>query len=396
MRKIASLFLFFIFVQSGFAQTASEYYQSPFDTTISSASLGEKRAFTVILPRTFNKANASKFPLIIVFDRQNKRIFRQIFESINYLVSFDEAPEAVIIGVHTQNNRNRLLETSLLASDPGAKGEKFVDFIFRELIPFAEKEYNCSKDRFLIGHSRFGYFSSYMLANKLNEVSGVTSLSPFFIQKNVNIVDSLKASLAKNKPAHHVYYRFVIGDTLSDTNDYLQMRSFLRNNRLPATFDWKDTEFFNAVHMATPGLGIMPALFEMFNYWATSSEKILRDEKAIFNSEQYARFKSAMKDHYGDSIGLSISTLNGIAYKYYNTARYNEAIAAWKIVLQDYPAFSEAYIRIADSYRKSGNRSEALKAYQTAQLKLASSSFYNGQERTELMMDIEDGMKEVK
>lgn len=396
MRKITFLYLLLAVTQFTFAQTPSEYYQPAFDTTIHSASLGEKRAVTVILPRSFNKANASRYPLIIVFDRQNKRIFRQVFESINYLVSFDEAPEAVIIGIYTENNRNRLLETSLLASDPKAKGEKFTSFVFQELIPLAEKEYNCSKDRFLIGHSRFGYFSSYLLANKLSEVSGVISLSPFFIQKNINVVDSLRSSLERNKLSHHVYYRFVVGDTVSDGNDYIRMKSALRNDHLPAAFDWKDTEIFTATHMVTPGLGVMPSLFETFNFWATASEKILKDEKTPFNSAEYLRFKAGMKEHYGDSIGLSIGVLNGIAYKYYNTDRFKEAIAAWEVLIQQYPAFTEAYIAIGDSYRKAGDKQAATKAYTTAKLQLKTSSFYSDGEKSALMADIEEGMKEVK
>ncbi len=78
-----------LFTVFSFGQTESEYYQAPKETTLSSKFLGEKRNISVILPKSFSKTKATKFPIIVVFDRQNKRIFRQTFEAINYLVSFD-------------------------------------------------------------------------------------------------------------------------------------------------------------------------------------------------------------------------------------------------------------------------------------------------------------------
>ena len=203
-----------------FGQAESEYYKAPSDTTLTSKYLNEKRGLTVILPKNFSKIKASKYPLIIVFDRQNKRIFRQIFESINYLVSFDEMPEAIIIGITTENNYNRVLETSFLASMENAKGEKLINFLYDEIIPWAKTELNCSTNKIFIGHSRFGYFTSYLLSNKLNDLTAVISCSPFFKQENLNVVDSLKSKLPTIKLEHTVYYRFITGDSLTDLTEY--------------------------------------------------------------------------------------------------------------------------------------------------------------------------------
>ena len=76
------LFYFVIFICFGFSvsgQSPSEYYQSSIDTVVESKILNEKKKITVILPRGFSKSKATKFPLLIVFDRQNKKIFRQIY-----------------------------------------------------------------------------------------------------------------------------------------------------------------------------------------------------------------------------------------------------------------------------------------------------------------------------
>ena len=376
-----------------FGQTESEYYKAPSDTTLTSKYLNEKRGITVILPKNFSKTKASKYPLIIVFDRQNKRIFRQLFESINYLVSFDEMPEAIIIGISTENNYNRVLETSFLASMENAKGEKLIDFLYKELIPWAETELNCSTNRIFIGHSRFGYFTSYLLSNKLNDLTAVISCSPFFKEKNINVVDLLKSKLASQKLEHTVYYRFITGDSLTDLTEYPLMKSFLTKAKTEKKFNWKGSEFYDAKHMAVPGLGVMPSLLEIFDYWSDETNKVLTESKKPFNKVEYENFLQKMKMQYGDKIGLGLGVLNGIGFKYYKDKKYSEAREAWHIVLDEYPMFSNAYVTIANSYTKEGNKQSALEFYEKAKQNLTLNTFYSNTERQEILKDIEESIK---
>lgn len=383
-------FVLFCLLLTFFAvgQTESDYYQSPQDTTLLSKYLGEKRSISIILPKSFSKTKPTKFPLIVVFDRQNKRIFRQTFEAINYLVSFDEMPEAVIIGISTENNQKRFLETSLKSSTPAAIGENLIRFLYDEVIPWAEAELNCGSNRIFIGHSRFGYFSSYLLAHKLNDLTGVISLSPFFVQPNVNIVDTLKTRLVTSKLSHTVYYRFVTGDSTTDTQDYTLMKKFLTKSKPVKYFNWKGLAYYNAKHMAVPGVGVMPSLLEIFDFWSDEMTKVLQSNQP-FTAEVYNSFKKKIKSHHGDDIGLGLSVLNGIGYKFYNVQAYHEARTAWLILLQEYPMFTDAYLNIAGSYSKEGNRTAASGFYEKAKKELSSNTFYTKEQRLEMLAEIE-------
>ncbi|MFN3795390.1 MAG: alpha/beta hydrolase-fold protein [Chitinophagaceae bacterium] len=392
MTKTTLVLFCLLFTSFAFGQAESDYYQAPKDTTISSKFLGEKRNISVILPKSFSRAKATKFPLIVVFDRQNKRIFRQTFEAINYLVSFDEMPEAVVIGISTENNQKRFLETSFNASNDKAIGENLIRFLYEELIPWAEAELNCGSNRIFIGHSRFGYFSSYLLANKLNDLTGVISLSPFFVQPNVNVVDSLKSRLLTAKLSHTVYYRFITGDSTTDTKEYTLMKSFLTKPKTVKNFDWKGVAFYNAKHMAVPGLGVMPSLLEIFDYWSDEMNKVLQSEQP-FTSDVYDGFRQKMKNHYGDGIGLGLAVLNGIGYKFYNIQKYRDARVTWLLLLQDYPMFTDAYINIANTYSKEGNKSAAIDFYEKAKQELSYNTFYGKEQRQEMLAAIEAGLK---
>lgn len=396
MKKIIPGLLALCIGHVTFGQTGSDYYKSPSDTIFNSKYLNEKRGITVILPKNFNKLKASKYPLIIVFDRQNKKIFRQIFESVNYLVSFDEMPEAIILGVSTENNYNRVLETSFMASMDNAKGENLINFLYKELIPWAETELNCSTNRIFIGHSRFGYFTSYLLANKLNDLTAVISCSPFFKEKNINVVDSLKSKLATQKFEHTVYYRFITGDSLTDLKEYPLMKSFLITAKTTNKFNWKGSEFYDAKHMAVPGLGVMPSLLEIFDYWSDEMNKVFTENKNKFSKIEYEAFLQKMKVQYGAKIGLGLAVLNGIGFNYYHDKKYAEARQAWDIALDEYPMFTDAYVNKANSYAKEGNKQSALEFYEKAKQNLTLTDFYSYTEKQEILKDIEESIKTMQ
>ncbi|WP_322548946.1 hypothetical protein [Flavobacterium psychraquaticum] len=87
MKKYVLHLLFVLLTTTLFGQAESEYYFQGKDTIIYSNALKENRKITISLPVTFTKEKATKFPVIIVFDSQNKRIYRQTYETINYLES---------------------------------------------------------------------------------------------------------------------------------------------------------------------------------------------------------------------------------------------------------------------------------------------------------------------
>ena len=373
-----------------FSQSKSEYYNAPIDTVLTSKSLDKKEEITVILPREYNKNKLTKYPVIIVFDRQNKKEFREIFESINYLVSFDGMPASVIIGIKSENNNNgRYLETSFLSSTKKAKGEQMEGFVFDELIPWAETNFNTSKNRIFIGHSRFGYFSSYLLQDKLNDLTGVISCSPFFTDPNINIVDSLKLKLQKNSLSHMVYYRFITGDSVSDTKGYKLMKSALSGTSFK-NFNWKGSEFYAANHFLTPGLSVMPSLLDIFEYWAKEIADINTMDSLSFTANDYEVFINKMKNHYGDKIGIGIAQLNGLGSAYYNHKRYDAAILAWEIMLKDFPMFTNGYINIANAYKKKGMNEEASKNCSEALQQIKNNAFYSDEEKQALIKEIKD------
>ena len=61
----------------------------------------------------------------------------------------------------------RTKETLHRKTNPSGMAEENELFIFNELIPFIEKNYKASKFRVLIGHSRYGYLTTYLFEKRL-------------------------------------------------------------------------------------------------------------------------------------------------------------------------------------------------------------------------------------
>ena len=383
--------LLFFFTTSLFGQAESEYYFQGKDSIIYSNILKENRKITICLPKTYNKEKSTKFPVIFVFDRQNNRIFRQIFETINYLVSFDEVPESIIIGISSENNYKRFLETSLKISNKDAKGEEMEKFLFEELVQLLEKNYNASKIRTFIGHSRFGYFTSYLLSERINEITSVISISPFYLQENVNLVDSLQLKLSKSELKHSIYYRFITGDPFTDTKDYDIMQSFLKNSKISSKFNWKGIEFPNVEHMAVPSLALPTSMIDVFDYWSLEVTKIRRS-KTPLTEKKYMDFKTDMKNHYGFEIGIGLAVLNGIAYQYYNEEKYQDAIVVWNLLLKEYPMFTYANISISNAYFKLNDKKKAISYLEKAKFELKTNTFYSVEEKLNIQSEIEKMM----
>ena len=173
------LILLFLFCSIQLFSQKYESYKKLTDTTISSLNLGYNKNISVIVPKDWQQNLEKTYPLTIIFDRQNKRSNQFIINTIDYLTINDQMPASIIVSVDSEQMK-RTKETLHRKTNPSGMAEENELFIFNELIPFIEKNYKASKFRVLIGHSRYGYLTTYLFEKRLNQLNGIISLSPFF------------------------------------------------------------------------------------------------------------------------------------------------------------------------------------------------------------------------
>jgi predicted alpha/beta superfamily hydrolase len=138
--------------------------QAPYLTeTLRSSVLGEDRRLLIRLPPGYDADSKARYPVLYKLDGDNG--LRSFDESLAALRGSAGVREMIIVAIpNGRGQRNRDLTPASLhqesASEGGmgtgemGRGDRFLDFIERELIPHVEKNYRTEAERVFVGHSR--------------------------------------------------------------------------------------------------------------------------------------------------------------------------------------------------------------------------------------------------
>lgn len=359
-----------------------ESYRLLADTIWNSTNLGYERPLQIHVPLEYQKENNQrKYPVILIFDQQNKRAYQYLLSTIDYLTSVDQMPASIIVGVQS-NELNRYYETQLIQADPLAKGEQNEQFIIKELLPWLQNSLQGSTFTMLMGHSRYGFFTTHLWQKYPSKIQACIASSPFFFQENVNLVDSMAVVFKKaNAFPTKSYYSFGIGNDYPD--DYKKMiekiAAFQSSNILINGELFKEAD-----HHATPGLLANHSLYKIFEYWNT--QQIQYFKKALPNKDSLKRYMNEIEKHYGSPISFSLGTMNGKGWDYYGKEQYQQAIDAWTLALEHYPSFTEFYLFIAGALKKSGK--PYIEWINRFKKELPNSQFYTADEKAQLLEEL--------
>ena len=384
MRQILVFFVTLgITIPSLFGQNF-ESYKTLVDTTITSKHLGFDKKITITVPFEWQKEINRDFPLIIIFDRQNQRSHNYMLNTIDYLTSNDQMPSSIVVSIESEQ-QYRFLETLHKASSKDGLALETEKFLFEDLIPLIENNYKASSFRLFIGHSRYGYFTSYLFHSRINELNGVISISPFFTGENLDLTDSIWG-LNNQQLNSKKYYYFGIGDDFPD--DFIRMNSAIKtlNNKYLQS---KGFHFKEADHNVTPGLTIGISLYEIVEDWSNIQSKYFSNEQKDLSIK--TSLEKEILANYGVKLNFSIGVLNGKGWYFYNEKQYEKAIEAWRILMDSYPNFSEGYLYII--YAQIQLNSDYSQTFDKFKESLSKSNIYTEREKIELLENFENMTK---
>lgn len=384
MSKTIYFFFFLILGASNLLAQNYESYKTLGDTLITSENLGFDKHITVSVPFEWQVDTKQEFPLIIIFDRQNERSHQYILTTIDYLTSTGQIPSAIIISVASEQQFRHLETLHKVSNEKGLALEN-EKFIFDELIPLAEEKYKASPFRMLIGHSRYGYFTSSLFISRPDDLNAVISISPFYSQKNINLIDSM-SQLASREFSSKKYYRFGIGNDYP--TDFIKMDSTIKQLNNPS-INAKGILFKEADHNATPGLVIANSLYQVFEEWAAVQSKYFSNEQkdlSIIDS-----LEKEILSHYGSKLNFSLGVLNGKGWFFYSEGQFESAIKAWELLMKKYPNFSEGHLYIIDAQMQlKQDTSLSIEKFNSS---LLMSTIYSEDEKAELIQELENMTK---
>ena len=134
MKFLKFIFPLIVYSNFCFGQNLDSLYVSKINDTIASKILSEKRAFEIQLPRSFDKDDKIKYPLMIIMDGDH--LFNMVSGTVDYLSYWGDIPENLVVGIKQIDSRFK--DSSIfdnVNNTPITSTANFYDFIVQELIP---------------------------------------------------------------------------------------------------------------------------------------------------------------------------------------------------------------------------------------------------------------------
>lgn len=162
---------------------------------ISSAILKETRRILVVLPASYSQsAKDRRYPVTVVLD--GEYLMPAVATVSDELTRNGQIPESVIVGIENvggtdfmASNQKRVYDLtppglSVSGSDRNQGGDRFLDFIEKELLPAVDHQFRTAAPRILVGVSSGGILATYAAATR-STYSAIISLdAPIHLGEN--------------------------------------------------------------------------------------------------------------------------------------------------------------------------------------------------------------------
>jgi len=349
--------------------------------------LGEDRAYWVSLPTSYDDPEFApqRYPVLYLLD--GKSTFYPISGVVNFMsgresVNF-QIPEMIIVGIDnadrvrdlTPNASNRMPDgteskANLMMAGSGG-GEKFFEFLERELIPAVEAAYRTLPYRIYIGHSLGGLTATYTLLHHPGLFDGYLAIDPSLWWDGASMVDKAAAVLAAY-PTKKVQRYFVSVVDNSGPAGVRGMDFHIKSihkladtlaAHAPANLKWKLHAFPETDHSSIPMLSWYYGLRFLFEGYEPDLMAMMANPGLI-----EGHFKALEA-----TLGLRMPPPESLfeILDHYLTApnRFPDAQKALVVItmgLKYYPESSDLHKKLGMAYEMTKEPAKAIEAYEQA------------------------------
>lgn len=346
---------------------------------IYSSILEEDREVWVYVPRS---AGAERFPVMYLLD--GKDFFHSMTGMVGELSSIGRMPKMIVVGIMNKDRgadftptRSRFGRDGTVDSDfeNSGRGEKFISFIQKELMPYVESHYNTQPYRMYVGHSLGGLSVLHALVNHPNLFNSYVVMDPSVWWDNHLIVRQAQEAFIQKDYAHKsLYYAAsntmekgmdtvrVIKDTTyanGNVRNHFQFREILRKNK---SLYWAWKFYPEENHSSVPLPSQYDALRFIFRKYELGKDLQDTSMTAEYINDHYRTVSSMMQYNVLPSQG----TVNLLGYISMGNKQYDKAYGFFKMNIENYPSSPNVYDSMGDYYVERGNKKKAIEAFKKA------------------------------
>jgi predicted alpha/beta superfamily hydrolase len=340
--------------------------------TFYSKILNEKRKIRVQFPAGADYYTA--YPVLYVLDGEAQ--MNLAAGQVQYLSeSYKIIPNIIVVGI---DNTDRMRDLTPSHTDVGPDGnidtsarspfrntgggEKFLQFIRQELVPFIDSRYKTAAFKILSGHSLGALMAVYCLMNHPDYFNAYIAISPSF-QWDDNALLKQVSRTSFDKEKNRILFFSDANEDAAFHQNQLVFDSLLHQKK--ATFKYKRMFYPEETHISEPVKAFYDGIRFVYPDWHLpyNSSAFKKTMNSSVIKEHYAQISKA----YGYNVIPPHDEMILISRFLRNDPnRIKDAIELLQINATNYPTSVLNLETLGDTYLKAADPTNALAAYQKA------------------------------
>ncbi|OXA77760.1 esterase [Flavobacterium frigidimaris] len=384
------LFIFLILTTFGFAQNKNTIQIGTVDSIFSKV-LNENRKVWIHLPKSAQNTGfgKQKYPVVYLLDGDGH--FSSVVGMIEELSEVNGntlCPEMIVVGI-TNTNRNRDLTPTHSdvdlpfvpknLSEQSGGGEKFVEFLEKELIPYIDSKYPTAPYKTLIGHSFGGLTAINILTNHSNLFNSYIAIDPSMWWDHQKFLAETQKKLASKNLAN-VSLFLAAANTMDAAMDVVKVRKdttvftrhirsildlndFLKQNK-KSNLNYQYKYYNDDNHGSVPLIATYDGLRFIFEF---NQLKLSIPEQINFNKAVFIKIEKHFEEvskHLGYKVSVPENTVNAYAYQSLSKKDMDLAGYLFKLNVTNYPNSPNVYDSLGDFYEATGDKKNAIISYE--------------------------------
>lgn len=386
---LANTSLFYTLAQSN----PNNLFQIGTKDSIYSEILTENRRIWVQVPESAKIAtnHPKTYPVVYILD--GRVHFLSICAVLNQLAP-DTVPEMIVVGIENSENRTRDLTPTKVKEARGSSdwvkdsggGEKFTDFIAKELIPYIDKKYPTTSHKTLIGHSFAGLLVVNTVLNHPELFANYIAIDPSLWWDNEVLNSQLAKRLSDKKykgkslflsmanplpPDTEKDLNVLVKDTTFRTEGLRAIYNFTKiaSETKSSTLQFAYKYYENENHGTVPLISLYDGMYALFPWYKMNSSfvDVLRNPEADAKAVKKAfddRYKT-LSNYLGYTLYPEEDLLNNLGYMFM-TNDPKKSFTVLTMLIESYPKNANGYDSMSDYYISQGDTKNAIKYVEIA------------------------------
>lgn len=346
---------------------------APVTVSIQSKVLSETRTILVRTPPSYGNGGRA-YPVLYMTD--GARQIGHTVATVDFLAREGRMPEVIVVGINNTDravDRTRDLTPTHIDRMPGANagfnvessggGDRFLDYVEKEVIPYVEKNYRTQPFRAFAGHSFGGLFAMHAFFTRPQLFNGVIAVSPTLTWDNHYVYKRAQEWVKKGSD-RPVALVFSVGNEGEELDREFDALNTLLKKSGPKSLEFEAVRFADEDH----GSVVMPThyagLRKVFAPFRYDLGRPGEDPKALF-----ARIREQAKNapaRIGFALPVPEPTMNAVGYRLLQAGHVAEAIEAFRANAATYPESANVYDSLGEALERSGANEQALASYRRA------------------------------